>query len=148
MLIVKEVVMDNDYLIVCGIIIGVLIVCFSIYLCKRHSKLMWSGGDIHRPVMVKYYLETCGHCKQFEPIWKKLKKQYSDKFDFQEIECKKNLEIAARDKIKHVPTIRFMYQGNVADDHPDIVEYDGEHNERDLKKFMGMIYASAAGAGK
>jgi thiol-disulfide isomerase/thioredoxin len=67
------------------------------------------GGEIL--VLKLFYVDWCGHCKAFKPLWGELKEQNIPNIKFEEINCDTNQEIAIKEKIEGFPTIR-LYNSN------------------------------------
>lgn len=89
--------------------------------------------DETKDVLIELYAPWCGHCKKFEPEYKKLAKQLASE---------KNLVIAkmnadANDSpemysVQGYPTVYFAPANNK--DLP--IKYEGNRNVDDLKKFL------------
>ena len=57
-----------------------------------------------------YHANWCGHCKQFQPVWEAMKKEYGDKgIKFESYEQTENPDIMKQNKIESFPTIQFKY---------------------------------------
>lgn len=101
--------------------------------------------DPTRDVLIEFYAPWCGHCKALEPKYKQLAKDLKDD---------KNLVIAKLDTtandypskytVKGFPTIYLVPAG--ADSDP--IEYSGEREAEDLKKFIKDNAVLAFGGGE
>ena len=86
---------------IAGIIVLILLICFSVYLGCNGRKEYFSGRTL-------YYFNNpgCGHCKGFDPMWDQLVTRLDD------IEAKKidttdpnNQQLSFYFQVKGTPTI-------------------------------------------
>ena len=63
------------------------------------------------PIVIEYYSPSCGYCKKFEPIFKRLQSYFFPIVDFIAVDCSSFLysDYCTKKAIKGVPTINFYY---------------------------------------
>jgi thioredoxin 1 len=90
--------------------------CFAqYYLCGKQSE-MGKFSDIVKsetPTLVDFYATWCGPCKVMHPILDKLKVDMGDKIRILKIDVDKNQEVAAKFKIRGVPTFMLFKKGEI-----------------------------------
>lgn len=63
------------------------------------------------PVVVDFSAEWCGPCKMMKPILSQLKSSMGDRVRILKVDVDKNPELAARNNIRSVPTIKIYQSG-------------------------------------
>lgn len=71
--------------------------------------------DVNDNVIVKVGGEWCGPCKRLEPILEMLRDKYESHIKYISIDCDDSPEIVSEYKIRNIPTILFIKQGEVFD---------------------------------
>lgn len=66
-------------------------------------------------VVIKFSAEWCGPCKALKPILDDLSTQYCDKVKFVEIDVEDSDELTSEYKVRNVPTILYIKNGEVKD---------------------------------
>lgn len=66
-------------------------------------------------VVIKFSAEWCGPCKALKPILDDLSTQYSDNVKFVEIDVENSDELTSEYKVRNVPTILYIKNGEVKD---------------------------------
>lgn len=66
-----------------------------------------------KPILVDFYAEWCGPCKWFEPVLDELEKSVGSKATILRIDVDKEQELAARFKIKSIPTLIIFNKGEI-----------------------------------
>lgn len=66
-------------------------------------------------VVIKFSAEWCGPCKALKPVLDDLSTQYSDKVKFVEIDVENSDELTSEYKVRNVPTILYIKNGEVKD---------------------------------
>ena len=97
--------------------------------------------DNKKPVIAFFYVDWCGYCKRFMPIYGEVAKAYKDKFNFTVVHCEKeeNAQIVKEFEIQGFPTLfiidkkidyKFPLSGNVTQ--------DKEALEKELDKYLNV----------
>ena len=68
-----------------------------------------------RPVLVDFYADWCGPCRQIAPIVEDLAEQFSQQLDVRKVDVDANAELAARFGIRSIPTLIVFKDGAPAD---------------------------------
>ena len=98
--------------------------------CMEHKKK--DGGEAKKPLVIKlFWVDWCGHCKRFKPIWNKLKKENTLDVNFEDVNCEKEKEVAQEEGIQGFPTIRlYDADGNLLE------ELEGSRDEDNIKNLI------------
>lgn len=67
--------------------------------------------DGEKPVVVKFYAEWCGACKEMEASFDEVAKTYADKCEFVVVNIDKAKDLAEAQKITGVPTVVIFKKG-------------------------------------
>mmetsp|Transcript_16730 Transcript_16730/g.32525 ORF Transcript_16730/g.32525 Transcript_16730/m.32525 type:complete len:686 (+) Transcript_16730:223-2280(+) len=62
-------------------------------------------------VIIDYYSDGCGPCRQIAPHYKNLAKQYADKVVFAKVDVNGNRETSSIQRIRSMPTFQFYQDG-------------------------------------
>jgi thioredoxin len=81
-----------------------------------------------KKVLVDFYAEWCGPCKQMEPFLLKMQKEMADKVVIVRIDVDKNKTLATQLKIDQLPSL-FLYENKAVQK-----KLIGFISEEDLKK--------------
>lgn len=63
------------------------------------------------PVIVDYYSDGCGPCRQIAPYYKQLAKQYKNRAVFAKVDVNRNRETSSRQQIRSMPTFQAYLLG-------------------------------------
>lgn len=66
-------------------------------------------------VVVKFGAEWCGPCKQIAPVLEELADTYQDRLKYIPVDVEESYDIATEYKIRNVPIILFIKNGEVID---------------------------------
>ena len=66
-----------------------------------------------KPVIVDYWAEWCGPCRQVSPVLEEIASEYADKIDVVKLNIDENPAISTRYKIMAIPTMSVFQNGEV-----------------------------------
>lgn len=98
--------------------------------CMR--KRVNGGGEAKKPLVIKlFWVDWCGHCQRFKPVWNKLKKENTNDVNYVDVNCEKEKEVAQQEGIQGFPTIR-LYDADGA----LLDELEGSRDEENIKNLI------------
>ena len=65
------------------------------------------------PVLVDYWAEWCGPCKQIAPLLDEMADEYDGKLKVVKVDIDSNVEIARKFQIRGIPTLMIFRDGQV-----------------------------------
>ena len=90
------------------------------------------GGESKKPLVIKlFWVDWCGHCQRFKPVWNKLKRENTEDVNYVDVNCEKEKEVAQEEGIQGFPTIR-LYDADGA----LLEELEGSRDEENIKNLI------------
>lgn len=69
----------------------------------------------NKPVMIDFWAEWCGPCRQMSPIVDELAAEYGDKAVVAKCDVEDNDDVVATYGVRNIPTIIFLKDGKLVD---------------------------------
>ncbi|HLE11566.1 MAG: thioredoxin [Bdellovibrionales bacterium RIFOXYD12_FULL_39_22] len=66
-----------------------------------------------KPVLVDFWAEWCGPCRQLGPVLEEISKEIQDKAEIVKLNVDENPEIAQKFQIRGIPTMMFFKDGKL-----------------------------------
>ena len=82
------------------------------------------------PVLVDFWAEWCGPCKQLGPVLEKLAGEYNGAFELAKVDVEAEQQLAAAFQIRSIPTVMLVKDGQLVDGFP------GALPEAQLREFL------------
>ena len=93
------------------------------------------------PVLVDFWAEWCGPCKQLSPVLERLAGEGGGSWVLAKVDVDSNQALAGQLQIQSIPTVLLALGGRL------IQGFTGALPERDLRSFLEQVLAAAAQAG-
>ena len=93
-----------------------------------------------RPVVVDFWAEWCGPCRQLTPVLERLVTQREDEVDLAKLDTDANQSISAAFQIQSIPAVKAFKDGRV------VAEFVGAQPPANVEKFLEALLPSEADA--
>lgn len=84
-------------------------------------------------LLTKYFSNGCGHCKDFDPIWKQIKDKFGEAAN--EVDCGIEGKVCQDKQIQGIPSLRYTLK----DDEKFSVEHTGERTLEAVSNTMDKL---------
>ncbi len=91
-----------------------------------------------KPVLVDFWAEWCGPCRALGPTFERLAENYGSNIDFAKVNVDEAPELAERFRIRSIPTLLLIRDGNAVEQVVGARSYD------DLAKLLDKHVAARA----
>ena len=93
----------------------------AVQLTKENYQSIISSSQ---PVVIDFWAEWCGPCRMVAPIVEELASEYNGKAVIVKCDVDSNDDIVADYKIRNIPTLIFLKNGEVVDKHVGAISKD------------------------
>ena len=93
----------------------------ALQLTKENYQSIISSSQ---PVVIDFWAEWCGPCRMVAPIVDELASEYNGKAVIVKCDVDSNDDIVADYKIRNIPTLIFLKNGEVVDKHVGAISKD------------------------
>ncbi|MGQ4583852.1 thioredoxin [Lysobacter sp. F60174L2] len=91
--------------------------------------------SLQTPVLVDFWAEWCGPCKQLGPVLEKLAGDYNGAFVLAKVDADKEQQLAGAFQVRSIPTVFLVKDGQIADGFPGVLP---EGQIREFLKHHGI----------
>lgn len=103
---------------------------YAVLLLQYHYYAASLENFANPKKLVYFHMETCGHCKKFNPEWDKFAASYDGPLEIKKVERKEANGDLEKYKIQGFPSILLI------DDQDNTKEFDGDRTVTGLEKFV------------
>lgn len=79
---------------------------------------------LEKPLVIDFWAEWCVPCRTISPIIENLAQEYEGRINIGKCDVEENNDLALRFKIRNVPTLLFIKDGEVMDQQIGLVKRD------------------------
>ena len=94
--------------------------------------------SMERPVVVDFWAEWCGPCKQLMPTLEKLANEFAGRFVLVKVNIDENQQIAGAFGVQSIPFVVAMIEGQ------PVSQFQGVQNEQQIRAWLQELIPSAA----
>jgi putative thioredoxin len=109
---------------------------FDVDTGNFHQVVLEGSQDV--PVLVDFWAEWCGPCRQLKPLLEKLAEEYQGKFLLAKVDSDKNQALAAQYGVRGIPSVKAFLGGELVD------EFSGAIPESQVREFLARLIPSPA----
>jgi thiol-disulfide isomerase/thioredoxin len=111
-------------------VFGLVIFFLSEYRNASYTPHNSEGFKLTPAKVHYYYMDGCGHCKDFSPVWDEFTQSYKGNVQFQKINMKDAEEDLKKYKVEGFPTVV------VIDSNGEFEHYNGERTVAGLQSYF------------
>lgn len=116
-------------------IVGIIIICYAYQILMKNKGNRPVGygaieGLTNKKTLVYFYMNGCGHCKNFMPEWDSFQKSYKGPIGVKKVEASEDQSLVSKLHVSGFPTVLLLDGKN-----NKIDEFNGQRTEKDLTQF-------------
>ena len=112
------------------LVLGLVVFFFLQYQSKSYTAYNTEGFSLTPSKAHYYYMDGCGHCEEFSPVWDEFTKSYKGKVQFQKFNMKDAEKDIEKYGIEGFPTVVAI------DSNGKFEHYNGERTVDGLQSYF------------